>query len=103
MNTCLIGAIGARAVIDAFGPAGIDLPHLARVQLNGNSFAEDVMGELEAAFHGKLGEMDDNDSDGEADDDLSSDEEEDEEDEGEAPASPEVDDLADAMSKSQIV
>lgn len=103
LNSCLVGAIGARAVIDAFGPDGIDLPYLSKVHLNGNSFAEDVMSELEAAFDGKLGEMDDNESDGEADDDLSEDDDDDE-DESEAPVADQgVDDLADAMSKSLVV
>lgn len=101
VNTCMVGAIGARALIDAFGPGGKDLPNLKSIFLNGNSFAEDVMGELEAAFGDRLGEMDDNDSDGDADDDLSEDEDDDED---EAPIpDAEVDDLADAMGKSLVV
>ena len=108
MNTCLVGAIGARALIDAFGPDGKDLPNLKKIHLNGNSFAEDVVGELEVAFDDRLGEMDDNDSDGDADDDLSDEEEDEEEEEpeaeGESPAGDDaVDDLADAMGKSLVV
>lgn len=103
MDSCTIGAIGARALIDAFGPDGKDLPNLKKMFLNGNSFAEDVMGELEVAFNDRLGEFDDNDSDGDADDDLSEDEEDEEEDEGEAVADAGVDDLADAMGKSLVV
>lgn len=102
LNTCLVGAIGARALIDAFGPDGKDLPNLKKIYLNGNSFTEDIVGELEVAFDDRLGELDDNDSDGDADDDLSEDEEE-EEDGDEGPVDEEVDDLADAMGKSLVV
>ena len=103
MNACMIGALGARAFIDACGPHGTDLPHLKHIHLNGNSFTEEVMGELEVAFEDKLGEMDDNDSDGDADDDLSEDEEEEEEEEDEEAADGAVDDLAAAMEKSLVV
>ena len=102
LNTCLIGAIGARSLIDAFGPDGKDLPNLKKLHLNGNSFTEEVIGELEVAFDDSLGGLDDNDSDGDADDDLSDDEDEEEE-EDEGPVSDEVEDLADAMSKSLLV
>lgn len=110
LNNCRIGAIGARALIDAFGPNGKDLPYLKTIFLNGNSFSEDVLSELEVAFDYRLGELDDNDSDGDADDDLSDDEaEECEEEEGEEegvggePVGDSVDDLADAMEKSLLV
>lgn len=107
MNTCLVGAIGARALIDAFGPDGKDLPNLKKIYLNGNSFTDDIVGELEVAFDEKLGEMDDNDSDGDADDDLSEDEDEEEEEEveeeSEGLGADAVDDLADAMDKSLVV
>ena len=104
MNTCEIGAIGARALIDAFGPDGKDLPNLKNIFLNGNSFTEDVLGELEAAFDDRLGEMDDNDSDGEADDNLSDDDDDDdEEDQSEGPVDDAVDALAEAMGKSLVV
>ena len=66
MDSCLIGAIGARALIDANGPEGEDLPNLKKISLNGNSFTEEVLGELEVAFDVKLGEMDDNDDNTEA-------------------------------------
>ena len=104
LNSCMIGAIGARALIDAFGPNGKDLPNLKHIFLNGNSFADDVLSEVEVAFDHRLGEMDDNDSDGDADDELSDDEEEDDadnDDEGERdeePAAHSVDnDLNEAM------
>lgn len=107
LNSCTIGAIGARALIDAFGPEGKDLPNLKKIYLNGNSFTEEVVGELEVAFDDRLGELDDNDSDGDADDDLTDEEEEDdEEDEEEEVDESEdkgVDDLADAMGKSLVV
>ena len=99
LNSCLIGAIGARALIDAFGPEGRDLPNLTKIHLNTNSFSDDVLGELEVAFDDKLGDLKDNDSDGDADDDLSEDEEEDE---TEAAAIG-VDDLSAAMDKSLVV
>ena len=92
-----------------FRTDGKDLPNLKKIHLNGNSFAEDVVGELEVAFDDRLGEMDDNDSDGDADDDLSDEEEDDEEEEteaaeGESPAGDDaVDDLAEAMGKSLVV
>lgn len=101
LNGNAIGTIGARALIDAAGPDGKDMPNLKSIFLNQNSFNSDVISELEAAFQGKLGELDENDSDGEADDDLSSDEEDsDEEEEGN---DAKVDNLADAMEKSLIV
>ncbi|KAL3756859.1 hypothetical protein ACHAWU_005121 [Discostella pseudostelligera] len=82
LNNCMVGAIGARALIDAFGPNGKDLPKLNNIFLNGNSFAGDVLSELEVAFDFRLGELEDNDSDGDADDDLSDDEEEEDERDG---------------------
>ena len=97
-----IGTIGARALIDAAGPDGKDMPNLKSVLLNNNSFNADVISELETAFKDKLGELDENDSDGEADDDLSSDEE-DSDDEGEAEDDENIDNLADAMENSLIV
>ena len=104
LNCNMIGALGARALIDAAGPDGSDMPNLRLIQLNNNSFASDVMSELEAAFGNKLGEMDENDSDGEADDDLSSDEEDsDSDEEGEAEGDRKVDALTDALEKSLIV
>lgn len=106
LNSCTIGAIGARALIDAFGPEGKDLPNLKKIYLNGNSFTEEVVGELEVAFDDRLGELDDNDSDGDADDDLSDDDEDEEEDDEEEVDEGEdkgVDDLADAMGKSLVV
>jgi Ran GTPase-activating protein (RanGAP) involved in mRNA processing and transport len=106
LNTCMVGAIGARALIDAFGPDGKDLPNLKKMFLNGNSFAEDVLGELVVAFDDRLGEMDDNDSDGDADDNLSDDDEEDDgedEDGTVAAVADSVDDLAAAMDKSLLV
>ncbi len=84
LNSCMIGAIGARALIDAFGPNGNDMPNLNHIYLNGNSFADDVLSEVEVAFGHRLGVMDDNDSNGDADDELSDDEEEQEEDENNA-------------------
>ena len=98
LNGATIGTIGARALIDAAGPDGKDMPNLKSIFLNQNSFNSDVLGELEAAFQDKLGDLDENDSDGEADDELSSDEEEsdDETQEGE---DGEVDNLAEAMEK----
>eukprot|EP00804_Cyclotella_cryptica_P025796 CCRYP_002676-RA/>CCRYP_002676-RA protein AED:0.00 eAED:-0.00 QI:0/-1/0/1/-1/1/1/0/476 len=102
LNSNAIGTIGARALIDAYGPDGKDMPNLKSIFLNNNSFTGDVVAELEAAFGDKLAEMDENDSDGEADDDLSSDDEEDEED-GENEGDEHVDNLADAMEKSMIV
>jgi Ran GTPase-activating protein (RanGAP) involved in mRNA processing and transport len=74
LNANMIGTIGARALIDAFGSDGKDLPNLKSILLNKNSFNGDVVIDLKAAFQEKLGEMDDNDSNEEADDDLSSDE-----------------------------
>ena len=105
LNCNMIGAIGAQALIDAFGPEGKDLPNLKKILLDGNSFTESVVVELEAAFQDKLGEMEDNDSDGEADDDLSSDEEDEDDDESDTAAAAEVgvDDLAAMMDKSSIV
>ena len=106
LNTCMVGAIGAHALIDAFGPDGKDLPNLKKMFLNGNSFAEDVLGELVVAFDDRLGEMDDNDSDGDADDNLSDDDEEDDgedEDGTVAAVADSVDDLAAAMDKSLLV
>lgn len=104
LNNCMVGAIGARALIDAFGPNGKDLPKLNNIFLNGNSFAGDVLSELEVAFDFRLGELEDNDSDGDADDDLSDDEEEEEEEEEEVPiAEADVDDLTSAMEKSRLV
>ena len=105
LNSCMVGAIGARALIDAFGPKGKDLPNLKKIYLNGNSFTEEVVGELEVAFDDRLGELDDNDSDGDADDDISDDEDEEDEEEeesGEA-ASDAVDALAEAMGESLVV
>lgn len=96
-----IGTIGARALIDAAGPDGKDMPNLKSILLNQNSFNSDVIGELETAFQDKLGELDENDSDGEADDDMSSDEDSDEEEGGDDDAK--VDSLADAMEKSLLV
>jgi Ran GTPase-activating protein 1 len=99
-----IGTIGARALIDAAGPDGKDMPNLKMVLLNNNSFNAEVLSELEAAFREKLGELDENDSDGEADDELSSDEEEEDSDEEDAGDDDgKVDTLADAMEKSLIV
>lgn len=108
LNNCMIGAIGARALIDAFGPKGKDLPNLKKIFLNANSFADNILSELEVAFGDRLGEFDDNDSDGDADDDLSDDEDEEDEDEDEkekdlAPVANSVDDLAAAMELSLIV
>ncbi|KAL7552509.1 hypothetical protein ACHAWF_015758 [Thalassiosira exigua] len=103
LNTCLVGAIGARALIDAFGPEGTDLPHLKKISLNGNSFTGEVVGELGVAFDERLGEMDDNDSDGDADDDLSEEDEEEDEDEGAVAEDAVVDDLAEAMNQSLLV
>lgn len=104
LNCVLCGAIGARALIDAFGPDGKDLPNLKKICLDGNSFKEDIVGELEVAFDDKLVEMEENDSDGEADDDLSDDESDDEEeDEEEEAENGEVDALTDAMNKSLVV
>jgi Ran GTPase-activating protein 1 len=102
LNTCIVGAIGARALIDAFGPDGKDLPKLKKIFLNGNSFAEDILGELEVAFGDRLGEMDDNDSGGDADDDLSDDDGDDDEEDDDGSDAP-VDDLAAAMEKSLVV
>lgn len=104
LDSNMIGAIGARALIDAFGPEGRDMPHLRKINLNANSFTEEVAGELEVAFGDRLVEMDDNDSDGEADDDLSSSDEDDEEEEN-VDESPDtgVDALASAMEDSLIV
>jgi hypothetical protein len=89
-----IGTIGARALIDAAGPDGKDMPNLKMVLLNNNSFNAEVLSELEAAFREKLGELDENDSDEEEED---SDEEDAGDDDGK------VDTLADAMEKSLIV
>lgn len=96
-----IGTIGARALIDAAGPDGKDMPNLKSILLNQNSFNSDVVGELETAFGDKLGELDENDSDGEADDEISSDEESDDEDDADNDVK--VDSLADAMEKSLLV
>ena len=71
LNSCMIGAIGARALIEAFGPNGNDMPNLNHIYLNDNSFADDVLSEVEVAFGHKLGEMDDNDSDGDEDENIS--------------------------------
>ena len=107
LNNCMVGAIGARALMAAFGPNGKNLPNLNAIFLNGNSFAGDVLSELEVAFDFRLGEVDDNDSDGDADDDLSDDEEEEEEEEEEDEEVPiaeaDVDDLTSAMEKSRLV
>jgi Ran GTPase-activating protein 1 len=102
LNCTMCGAIGARALIDAFGPDGKDLPHLKKICLDGNSFKEEIVGELEVAFDNRLVEMEENDSDGEADDDLS-DEDSDEEDDDEEEQNGEVDALTDAMNKSLVV
>ena len=96
MNECMIGAIGARALIDAYGPEGKDLPNLKTISLNENSFTEEIVGELEVALGGKLLPMPDNDEDGDADDDLS-DDDFDGDDEDETSGS--VDDLTAAMNK----
>ncbi len=77
LNNCMIGAIGARALIDAFGLNGKDLPKLTNIFLNDNSFSVDILSELKVAFDYRLGELNENDSDGDADDELSDDEEED--------------------------
>jgi len=100
LNYTMCGAIGARALIDAFGPDGKDLPNLKKLELDGNSFTEGIVGELEVAFDTKLVEMEENDSSGEADNDLSDEDSEDEEDEEE---NGEVDALADAMNKLSVV
>ena len=96
-----IGTIGARALIDAAGPHGKDMPNLKSILLNNNSFNAEVLAELEATFQDKLGELDENDSDGEADEDLSSDEEDSSDEE--YGNDEKVDNLADAMEKSLIV
>jgi len=108
LNSCMIGAIGARALIDAYGPEGKDLPNLKKILLNGNSFTEEIVGELEVAFDDRLGELDDNDSDGDADDDMSDEDDEDDDEEEEQEESggkveAAVDDLAEAMGKSLVV
>mmetsp|Transcript_9839 Transcript_9839/g.14694 ORF Transcript_9839/g.14694 Transcript_9839/m.14694 type:complete len:480 (-) Transcript_9839:38-1477(-) len=104
LNYTMCGAIGARALIDAFGPDGKDLPNLTKICLDGNSFKEDIVGELEVAFDNKLVEMEENDSDGEADDDLSDeDSDEEEDDENEEEQNGEIDALTDAMNKSLVV
>mmetsp|Transcript_9838 Transcript_9838/g.14691 ORF Transcript_9838/g.14691 Transcript_9838/m.14691 type:complete len:481 (-) Transcript_9838:38-1480(-) len=104
LNSTECGAIGARALIDAFGPDGKDLPNLTKICLDGNSFKEDIVGELEVAFDNKLVEMEENDSDGEADDDLSDeDSDEEEDDENEEEQNGEIDALTDAMNKSLVV
>ena len=71
LNICMIGAIGARALIEAFGPNGKNTPNLKHIFLNGNFFADDVLSEVEVAFGQRLGKMDENVSDGDADDELS--------------------------------
>ncbi len=96
LNKCMIGAIGARALIAAFGPNGNNLPMLRNIFLNDNSFSNDILSELQVAFDYRLGELNDNDSDGDADDELSEDEEED----GEPVAG--IDDLAEAMDRSSL-
>ena len=111
LNKCMIGAIGARALIDAYGPNGKDLPKLKNIFLNDNSFSDDILSELEVAFGYRLGELNENDSDGDADDELSDDEEEDEQDDVEQdveeedgePVANSVDDLAEAMDRSSLV
>jgi len=105
LNKCMIGAIGARALIDAFGPNGKDLPKLKHIFLNENSFSDDILSELQVAFNYRLGELDLNDSDGDADDELSEDEEEEEEEDAEKdvkeedgePVADSVEDLAEVM------
>jgi len=109
LNCNMCGAIGARALIDAFGPGGKDLPNLNKILLDGNSFDESILSELKEAFQDKLGEMEDNDDEGDADDDLSSDEEDDDEDEDDDEsedvhaAEVDADELAAMMEKSSIV
>jgi Ran GTPase-activating protein (RanGAP) involved in mRNA processing and transport len=105
LNKCLIGAIGARALIAAFGPNGNDLPKLKHIFLNDNSFSDDILSKLQVAFNYRLGELDLNDSDSDADDKLSEDEEEEEEEDAEKdvkeedlePVADSVDDLAEVM------
>ncbi len=82
-NKCLIGAIGARALIDAFGPNGNGLPKLKHIFLNDNSFSDDILSELKVTFDYRLGDLDLNDSNGDSDDKLSEDEEEEEEEDAE--------------------
>lgn len=108
LNNCAVGAIGARSLVDTFGPNGKVLPTLNHIFLNGNFFADDVLSELEVAFDFRLGDLDENVHDGDAENDLSDDEEEadeeiteEEQDEARVPES--VDDLADAMEKSMLV
>ena len=103
LNYTMCGAIGARALIDAYGPDGKDLPNLKKICLDGNSFKEDIVGELEVAFDNKLVEMEENDSDGEADDDLSDDDSDEEDDDDGEDENGEVDALTDAMNKSLVV
>jgi len=78
LNHVLCGAIGARALIDAYGPDGEGLPRLQQICLDGNSFHEDIVGELEVAFGDRLAEMEENDSDGddEYDEEVQDEEEE---------------------------
>ena len=102
LNYTMCGAIGARSLIDAAGPEGKDLPNLKKICLDGNSFKECIISELEVAFDDKLAEMEENDSDGEADDDMS-DEESEEEEEDDDDDDEEVDALTDAMNKSLVV
>ena len=99
MNECTIGAIGARALIDAYGPEGKDLPNLKTISLNENSFTEEIVGELEVAFGGKLLPMPDNDEDGDADDDLSDDSDGDEDEDDKEATSDSVDALTSAMNQ----
>lgn len=68
LNGCMMGAIGARALIDAYGPDGKNLPKLKNINLDDNSFANNVLSELMLAFDHKLGTFDLNDPDGDVDD-----------------------------------
>eukprot|EP00567_Pseudictyota_dubia_P009255 CAMPEP_0197436078 /NCGR_PEP_ID=MMETSP1175-20131217/3550_1 /TAXON_ID=1003142 /ORGANISM="Triceratium dubium, Strain CCMP147" /LENGTH=570 /DNA_ID=CAMNT_0042965267 /DNA_START=202 /DNA_END=1914 /DNA_ORIENTATION=+ len=68
-NEC--GDIGARALVDAYR-AGLGLPNLTSIDLNGNGFSSEYVSELERTFGDKLGEMDDNDDEAEYDDELDS-------------------------------
>eukprot|EP00985_Skeletonema_marinoi_P020965 scaffold12616_cov199-Skeletonema_marinoi.AAC.1 len=77
LNFTACGAIGARALIEAFGPGGKSGAELTKICLDGNYFKEDVVGELGHAFNDVLVEMEDNNSDGEEEDDNKGEEEDD--------------------------
>uniref|UniRef100_A0A7S2AA50 WPP domain-containing protein n=1 Tax=Trieres chinensis TaxID=1514140 RepID=A0A7S2AA50_TRICV len=95
-NEC--GTIGATALVDAYRE-GEGMPHLTKIDLDGNGFTEEDVEALEGAFGDKLGEMEDNDEEAEWDEELSDEESEDEE---EVKDEVDVAALTEAMAKTSL-